>query len=98
MPTFSVSGRTFITKVFTAITAGTAISLTVPVKTITIKPKGGDIRIKRQASDSDADGFYVNDGESLSLDLALPYSTDTATFGVAFTDAGSVTFYVIAGY
>lgn len=98
MPTFSVAGRTFITKVFTATTGGVAITLTVPVKTITLKPRGGSIRIKRNSTDADADGFYVDDGESLSLDLSLPYSADTATFGTAFTDSGSVSFFVIAGF
>lgn len=98
MPTFHASGRTFITKLFTATQSGTSLTLTVPVKTITIRPRGGTIRVKRNSTDSSTDGFYLDDGESLSLDLSLPYSTDTSTFGTLFTDTGTVNVYVIAGF
>jgi hypothetical protein len=98
MGSIQLSGRNVLAKKFTiGVSPGTTLTLTVPVKTITIKPVGGTVFIKG-ANDADADAFPLNDGEMINLDLSLPYSSATATFGALFTASGTVDVYVIAGH
>lgn len=98
MGSVQVSGRAVITKKFTAVVSpGTTVQLKAPVKTVTLKPVGGDIWVKG-LNDADADAFPVTDGNAISMDLSASYSVDTATVCIIFTTSGTVTTYAIAGH
>lgn len=94
-----ISGRAAIVKKFTAVVSpGTSLSLGVPVKTVTIKPVGGEIWFYG-ANDAEADAFPIPDGNALSLDLSFRYSSDTSIMGTVFRVGGAdFPVYVIAGF
>lgn len=99
MPTFKVSGRAGLTKVFTAVaTPGTAITLPVPVKTFIIMPRGGDITFRFNLADADADAFPITDGQALQFDLSLSYpiASNVATLG--YINGTNISTYVAIGY
>lgn len=100
MPFFQISGTNFTTKKFSALTTGTTISFTVPVKSFIIKPVGGVVNLKKAAADDNADAFPIRDGESVAIDLGLqfPIATSVATVGVVFSNSGTVDVYVIAAF
>lgn len=101
MPVISISGKAGTTKKFSAVVSpGTSISFVVPVKSFIVKPMGGTVYFKFNSTDSDADAFPLTDGESVAMDLLLPFpiASNTSTVGTIFTTAGTVDVYVIATY
>lgn len=82
------------------VSPGTTITFPVPVKAFRIKPVGGDINFKFNASDADADAFPISDGESLAFDLNLrfPIASNVSTIGVIFSNGGTVNVYVAVGF
>lgn len=99
MPTFQASGRTGLTKNFTAVASpGTTITFPVPVKTFIIMPVGGSITFKFNSTDADADAFPIADGQALQFDLSLnyPIATNISTIGVVI--GANIPTYVAIGY
>ena len=95
---YQVVGKSGITKVFTAVpNPGVTLQLGVAVKSFIIKPVGGNIIFKFDSTITDANGFPINDGEALQMDLSLtfPYTTNVAIIGYA---VGSCPVYVCAAY
>lgn len=98
MGSVQVSGKSLIVKKLSAVVSpGTTVTMTAPIKTITLRPVGGNIWVKG-INDADADAFPLNDGESLQMDLACSYSSDTATVCKIFTTSGTVDVYALAGH
>lgn len=98
---YVASGRSFTTKVVTSVVSpGATISFPVNVKSFIIKVFGGTTYFKAKSTDSDADAFRLDDGDTIQIDLQLPYpiATNTSTCGIVFTSSGTVQVYVLAAY
>lgn len=99
MPNYQASGRSGLTKVFTAVaTPGTVVTFAVPVKTFIVKPVGGNITFRFNLTDADADAFPIEDGAALQFDLstAFPIATNIATLG--YVNGPNVSVYVCVGF
>ena len=98
MPYYIASGRDYTTKKFIATTGGVTISFGYLVRSFILKAVGGVINLKKLAGDSDSDAFPIGDGESIAVDITVPYpaASNTSTLGIAFTNSGTVDVYVIA--
>lgn len=99
MPTFQASGRSGLTKLFTAAAhPGTAVTFEVAVKTFIIMPKGGDITFRFNNADAAADAFPIVDGQALQFDLCLPFPIASNTSTLGYINGAGVSTYVAIGY
>lgn len=99
MPTLSVSGLNYATDRVSIDATGSAVTTNYPAKTFLVKNVGGQCYLKRDSTVADGDAYIMDDGEMISFDLKLDYSTtDGVTIGFFKALSGTVTLHLVIGY
>ena len=93
-------GSEFATKAFTIDSTGTLITSTFTVKSFLVKAVGAGIRMRWRSTDSAADAYLMDDGESLNFDVRprFPIGDNFSTIGFFDTASGSATLLMIVAH